>query len=247
MLFSSALFVYAETTEEYLARVGGKIEINKPDADSGATGTKEIRDGAARGAKNDTPVLEMQALAEQLKAAKNNPDSIKAYADMQNKITEDIKPFTAAIERNPGDAKAYCKRGACYVDSYTGTSNLSGSPDAVDNVNAAIADYTKAIELDQNYTEAYSMRGGAYLSFSSIPGQELDSLKNYFAKGIDDYTKVIELKPGQAVAYSCRAFGYFLMEDYARAWDDIHKAQQLGNPPPPALLQSLKKYSGRDE
>ena len=56
-----------------------------------------------------------------------------------------IADFSKAIEDNPKDAKAYCKRGnAKYLlMDYTG----------------AIQDCTKSIEINSKYAEAYNVRG----------------------------------------------------------------------------------------
>jgi len=247
LFFLSALFVYAETTEEYLARVGGKIENAATNADSGTADIKKVSDGAASGVKNESPVSEIQASAERnAYDLKNNPDFIEKYKDLQNKITATIEDLSKAIELNPNDVEAHCKRGLAYINRSNGTFLLSGNTEAVADINKAVADYTKAIGLKPDYADAYSWRAGAYFTYSSIPGQQPDSLQSYFAKGIEDYTKAIELNPGNAAAYVSRALGYYLMEDYDNAWKDVHKAEQLGAPVPAGFLANLKKHSGRN-
>src|SRR5262245_13793197 len=56
--------------------------------------------------------------------------------------------LTAAIERNPRNARAYNERGKLYV--------------RLDKLQEAIADYTKALEIEPNFNQALGNRGLAY-------------------------------------------------------------------------------------
>ena len=83
------------------------------------------------------------SLATYINAEDNYILGIKKYNldDYKGAIAE----FNKAIEANPTDAKAYCKRGnANYL---------------LHNYTVAIEDCTKAIEINSNYAEAYNVRG----------------------------------------------------------------------------------------
>jgi tetratricopeptide (TPR) repeat protein len=98
----------------------------------------------------------------------------------------------------------------------------------------AIAEFTKAIEINPKYAEAYYNRGLAYF-LASQPDQ-----------AISDYTKAIEIDPKHAGAYANRGVTYYYKGEYDKAWDDVHKAQGLGAPMDPEILDKLRKASGRE-
>jgi len=97
----------------------------------------------------------------------------------------------------------------------------------------AISDFTKAIEMNPRFANAYYYRGLAYLR------------KREYDQVISDYTEAIEINPGLAVAYAERAFTYYLKREYDRAWEDVHKADSLGQQIQPGFLKVLRKDSGR--
>jgi len=84
------------------------------------------------------------------KAEDNYSLGLKKYSnsDYQGAIVN----FTKAIEMNPGDARAYCKRGNAksILKDYTG----------------AIKDCTKSIEINPVYAEAYNVKGTVYLKIN---------------------------------------------------------------------------------
>jgi tetratricopeptide (TPR) repeat protein len=61
---------------------------------------------------------------------------------------------------------------------------------------------------------------------------------------ISDFTKAIERDPQRfAVAYAERALIYYVKKEYDKAWEDVHKAQSLGQEV--RFLEILRKDSGR--
>ena len=100
----------------------------------------------------------------------------------------------------------------------------------------AIAYFNKAIELNPRDADAYNNRGLAYFEG-----------KGQYNKAIVDYNKAIELNPRSAAAYNNRGLSYFNKRDYEKAWDDVHKAQNLGYKIHPGLLKALRQASGRQE
>ena len=147
-------------------------------------------------------------------------NSALTYANQSN-FTQAISDCTKAIETNPKYADAYNVRGAVYEHQ----SNLS----------QAISDYTKAITINPNYAKAYCNRGGAY-----------DKQGN-FAQAILDLTKAIGIDPNDAASYNNLGVAYYVIKDYDKAWENVHKAEKLGYTVNPAFLVKLKKASVRDK
>ncbi|MBC8470437.1 MAG: tetratricopeptide repeat protein [Planctomycetes bacterium] len=60
---------------------------------------------------------------------------------------------------------------------------------------------------------------------------------------ISDFTKAIKKRPGYGMAYYYRAMTYHRKKEYDQAWEDVHKAQSLGQEV--RFLEILRKDSGR--
>lgn len=74
---------------------------------------------------------------------------------------------------------------------------------------------------------------------------------NYYQRGdydqaISDYNKAIKIRPDGS-AYFERAFVYFLIKQYDKSWEDVHKAESLGSKLDQKFLEQLKKASGREK
>jgi len=96
----------------------------------------------------------------------------------------------------------------------------------------AISDFTKAIKKRPRYGMAYYYRAMAY------------SRKKEYDQAIAGYTKAIEIDPQRfAAAYADRALIYYIKKAYDKAWEDVHKAQSLGQEV--QFLEILRKDSGR--
>jgi Tfp pilus assembly protein PilF len=64
------------------------------------------------------------------------------------------------------------------------------------------------------------------------------------------FSKAIEANPSYGGAYCNRAVAYFYNKEYARSWDDLRKAKELGMQNDPLyidLLSRLQKVSGRQK
>jgi len=98
----------------------------------------------------------------------------------------------------------------------------------------AISDFTKAIKKNPRFANAYYYRGLMYLR-----------KKGDYDQVISDYTKAIEINPRLAVAYAERALIYYVKKEYDKAWEDVHKAESLGQEVRPEFLKPLREASGR--
>ena len=81
--------------------------------------------------------------------------------------------------------------------------------------------------------EDYKDRGDALLD------------KGNAGQAIADYTKAIEINPKDGEAYNNRAIMYFGEKEYAKAKEDVSKAQALGYEVSPQLLENLNRESTR--
>ena len=88
-----------------------------------------------------------------------------------------VEAFDMAIEKNPGNAFAYCNR--------ANARQLQGKTDA------AIHDYGKALSLDPEHADSYCGRAAAYLE------------QGRFELAIDDLTKAIVPSPIRAKPTAC--------------------------------------------
>jgi len=98
----------------------------------------------------------------------------------------------------------------------------------------ALSDFTKAIKMNPRFAMAYYYRAMAY------------SRKKEYDQVIADYTEAIEIDPPRfAVAYAERALIYYVKKEYGKAWEDVHKAESLGQEVRPQFLKTLRETSGR--
>ncbi len=73
-----------------------------------------------------------------------------------------------------------------------------------------------------------------------------NSRKKEYDQAIADYTKAIEIDTQRfAVAYAERSLIYYVKKEYDKAWEDVHKAESLGQEVRPGFLKALRKDSGR--
>jgi len=99
----------------------------------------------------------------------------------------------------------------------------------------AISDFSMAILLNPKFVMAYNNRGLAY-------GRD----KGRYDKAISDFNKAIELYPSYALAYANRGETCFSKKEYNKAWNDINKAQALGEQVNPKFLKELREALGRE-
>lgn len=146
--------------------------------------------------------------------------SVMTY--QRNRVWKDeFTLLSDTIKKSPYKARPYNDLGYAY--------HIKGE------LNLALSHYSKAIEIAPNLAGTYFNRGLVY------------QLKGELNLALSDYNKAIEIKPNYAEAYYNRAVVYFSNQEYARSWEDIHKAQVLGLKVRPDFVEHLKKVSGREE
>ncbi len=155
----------------------------------------------------------------------------------QERYSEAIEKFTAAIRLNPSNELTYLYRGnsnhnlkyyeranedynkAIELDPLFAIAyyNRGNSKRKLEDYHGAINDYNKAIELDPLDAVVYYMRGVSK-----------DDLEDYHG-AVRDYNRAIELDPLDADAYSSRGISKENLEDYEGACLDFKKACDLGD------------------
>lgn len=70
--------------------------------------------------------------------------------------------------------------------------------------------------------------------------------KGQYDEAIYEFDKAIEMDPKLARAYYFRANVYYDLGRYSSAWDDVHRAEELGYKIAPRFLKILQDVSGRE-
>lgn len=102
-------------------------------------------------------------------------------------------------------------------------------------------------------TVSFSLPKGITLMTKEQSSQQFFSQGLIYAKSeryteaIAEFSKAIEVNPKHAESYYNRARAYFSKEEYDKAWDDVHKVEELGGKLDPKFLEDLRKASGREK
>jgi len=180
-------------------------------------------------------------------------NSILTYE--RNKIWKD--EFTLwgdAVQRSPHKARVY---------SHLGTAYCQGG-----DLKQCLKDYNKSLELDPNDVQTINDRGDAYAKQNDLTRALADfnkvirstprfaqpyynrglifSMQGDYRRSVADYSKAIENSPNYACAYNNRAVAYYQLKEFDNAWDDLHKAENLGYEVNPGFINALKQATGRD-
>jgi tetratricopeptide (TPR) repeat protein len=171
----------------------------------------------------------------------------------KREFTSAVLQSSKAIEIDPTRTGAYIIRGRAYL--------------ALEEFDKAISNLTKAIELDPAYATNYINRGRAFrmtgqhdLAISDLSkaielaprgGAYVERGNAYREKGqyywaIADYSRMLELYPKRRDAYYNRAVAYYHLEEYDKAWEDVHQATGSLGKFPRGFLENLRKASGRE-
>lgn len=156
--------------------------------------------------------------------------------EAQGNKSKIISTYTTIIERNPGFAEAYAKRGIAKLQA----GDLQGARSDYDsailhspkdelmwinrgiiqhrmrNYHPAFADFTKAIELSPADEVAFFNRGNTLMSLEQ------------FDKAINDYNSAIKYDPSNAMSYYNRGIAFHRISELDLACLDLETARKLG-------------------
>ncbi len=128
-----------------------------------------------------------------------------------------VADYSAAIELNASDARAFQCRGMSYK--------------RLEKYQEAVADCTQAVRLDPKNCRAYNERGAAH------------SFLDEYDLAIRDYTSAIRLKPDYALAYRNRGSCHALRGEWDDAISDYDTAIRLDNRDAKAFLKRSQAYA----
>ncbi|MEE9130221.1 MAG: tetratricopeptide repeat protein [Phycisphaerales bacterium] len=134
-----------------------------------------------------------------------------------NRRTEAIKAYADAVRNAPDLAELYHGLGDALIS------------DAKDVY--ALAAFRSAVEIDPDFVEA---RFSLAITLSMI--NELDS-------AIEHMQRVVQLDPEHGLAHERLAVWHYYAQDYAKAWQETHSAQDLGHAMPPQFLALLEAHA----
>lgn len=103
-----------------------------------------------------------------------------------------------------------------------------------DDYDGAIGAFSKAIDLDPKNFSAYDNRGNAYF------------FKGSYENAILDYNKALEINAANSPTYDFLARSYYKMGEFDKAWESVHRAGKLGHTLDPKFIDTLNKYSGKN-
>ena len=131
-----------------------------------------------------------------------------------NRRTEAIKAYADAIRNAPDLAELYHGLGLAL---------LSDAKDV-----HALAAFRSAVEIDPTFVEAR-----VSLALTLAMSNEQDS-------AIQQMQRVVQLDPDHGLAHERLAIWHYYAQDYAKAWQETHSAQDLGHAMPPQFLALLE-------
>src|SRR5438270_3423209 len=105
-----------------------------------------------------------------------------------------IAEFTKEVQANPGDPRAYDRRGTAYRAAARVAAAAGDGAGASMRFVSAITDFSKEIELAPKSFIGYLERGQTELA------------QQQFDTALADLNKAVELKPDEALAYKFRGF-----------------------------------------
>ncbi|MGE0269209.1 MAG: tetratricopeptide repeat protein [Candidatus Omnitrophota bacterium] len=161
-----------------------------------------------------------------------------------------LSDINQAIEKSPEDFRHYINRGNVYAKM-----ELYGQ---------ALADFQKVIKLQPHYLEVYKNIGNVYefqgrydlalaeynkfLEYSpdDVDGQILKGTllarQNKNQEAVLAYDQALRLDPQRGDVYYKRSFLHYIRQEYSQAYDDIIRAQYLGQKVDSGYITRLKTY-----
>jgi len=147
----------------------------------------------------------------------------------KNEHGQAVTDYTAALEKDPGNAAVYISRGIAFGE--------------MRDFNAALDDFNKAIQLSPELGSAYTMRGRALAAsvvtvldvkpgFSDFTyklpdGWDTAENKRTMERAIADFNQAMRLDPNNPVNYYERGSVYSMKSEYDNAIADYNQAIKL--------------------
>ena len=131
-----------------------------------------------------------------------------------NRRTEAIKAYADAVRNAPDLAELYHGLGDALIS------------DAKDVY--ALAAFRSAVEIDPDFVEARFS-----LAITLAMSNEQDS-------AIQQMQRVVQLDPDHGLAQERLAVWHYYNQDYSKAWQETHSAQDVGHAMPPQFLALLE-------
>jgi tetratricopeptide (TPR) repeat protein len=156
------------------------------------------------------------------KAAEMDPSNPYAYNNLgftymrMMRFRDAIGPFEKAVALRPNSA----------VFHY----NLARAFELAKNYPKAISYYEKTVALDPTHALAHFRLGKLY-------GRE----QQRYPEAIEELKKALKLDPKIPEAHYSLAVAYFGVNNFAEAWKEVRKAQELGFNVNPAFLKALRQ------
>ncbi len=126
-----------------------------------------------------------------------------------------IADYNKALTINPSSDKIYFNLGLAFQDK--------------GDLKQAILDYNKAIEINPYSAESYTERGNIY------------NHQVNFNQALLDYNKALQIDPKDGEAYYGRAYIFYELKEYAKSWENVHKAVAVGYKVNQDFIEKLKK------
>lgn len=213
--FTALLCLLAAACQSARRNVGG-VATKARSAEPGLSPIENYKQqqvaDALRGLNYDTGLVEIDervaheiappGTVEEATAESNRGAALLA----SNRILDAIKAFTRAVIIAPDEPRFYVDLGRGLVKK-----------GLTDEAEAA---YRTAIEIAPDSVEARFLLGQVF------------QLTGRLNAAIDAWYEVLDISPDHADAHHQLAIGQYYANDYAAAWDHVHRAESLGRPLP---------------
>ena len=104
-----------------------------------------------------------------------------------------------------------------------------------------------SIKLKQSKDEFLDKLGKDSISIALGKLASNNFLKCLVDLAVINCNRVLEKKPDSADVYLTRARAYCILQEFDKAWDDVHKAKAMGIEVSTEFIEELKRVSGRQE
>jgi tetratricopeptide (TPR) repeat protein len=126
------------------------------------------------------------------------------------------------------EIQAYKRVLAVEPDMLAALMNLGNAYFTKKNYDAAITQYKKAARIKPDEGTIFYNLGAAY------------SNKGDYEKAVAEYTKAVEIDGEMADAHNGLAYGFYMLKNYASAWEHIKLAEELGADIDKKLLDAIE-------